>query len=36
LTLDYGDHGREVVRRLLTEGYDRGIIPHSVEIEFVV
>jgi 1,4-dihydroxy-6-naphthoate synthase len=34
LTLDYGDRGREAVRRLLTEGHARGIIPHKVDIEF--
>jgi 1,4-dihydroxy-6-naphthoate synthase len=35
LTLDYGDRGREGVRRLLTEGYEKGIIPNKVDIEFV-
>ncbi|HMJ26841.1 MAG TPA: MqnA/MqnD/SBP family protein [Pyrinomonadaceae bacterium] len=35
LTLDYGDRGRAAVRRLLTEGHERGIIPHAVDIEFV-
>ena len=35
LTLDYGERGREGVRRLLREGHERGIIPHAVEIEFV-
>jgi len=35
LTLDYGDRGKEGVRRLLDEGYDAGIIPHRVEVEFV-
>jgi len=35
LTLDYGERGREAVRRLLTEGHERGIIPHPVDIEFV-
>lgn len=35
LTLDYGDRGREGVRRLLDEGYEKGIIPHKVDIEFV-
>lgn len=34
LTLDYGERGREAVRRLLTEGHERGIIPHEVDIEF--
>jgi 1,4-dihydroxy-6-naphthoate synthase len=35
LTLDYGDRGREAVRLLLDEGYQHGIIPHKVEVEFV-
>ena len=35
LTLDYGERGREAVRRLLSEGHQRGIIPHSVNVEFV-
>lgn len=35
LTLDYGERGKEGVRRLLKEGFDAGIIPHEVEIEFV-
>ena len=35
LTLDYGERGRAAVRRLLTEGHARGIIPHAVDIEFV-
>ncbi len=33
-TLDYGDRGREAVRRLLALGCERGIIPHRVEPEF--
>ncbi|HKO35613.1 MAG TPA: MqnA/MqnD/SBP family protein [Pyrinomonadaceae bacterium] len=33
-TLDYGERGREAVRRLLTEGYERGIIPHQVAVQF--
>jgi len=35
LTLDYGERGREAVQRLLVEGHERGIIPHSVDVEFV-
>ncbi len=35
LTLDYGERGKEGVRRLLDEGYKAGIIPHRVEVEFV-
>ena len=35
LTLDYGERGKEGVRRLLEEGYKAGIIPHEVDVEFV-
>jgi len=35
LTLDYTEPGREAVRRLLNEGYECGIIPHKVDVEFV-
>jgi len=35
LTLDYGERGRAAVRRLLTVGHERGIIPKLVEPEFV-
>ena len=35
LTLDYGDRGREAVRRLLKEGHEKGIIPHEVKVDFV-
>lgn len=35
LTLDYGESGRESVRRLLDEGYHAGIIPNKVEVDFV-
>lgn len=35
LTLDYGERGKEGVRRLLQEGYDAGIIPKKVDVEFV-
>ena len=35
LTLDYTERGREAVRRLLREGYEQGIIPHAVTVEFV-
>ncbi|HEX8139670.1 MAG TPA: MqnA/MqnD/SBP family protein [Pyrinomonadaceae bacterium] len=35
LTLDYTARGREAVQRLLTEGFERGIIPHQVSVEFV-
>jgi 1,4-dihydroxy-6-naphthoate synthase len=35
LTLDYTVRGREAVNRLLAEGFQRGIIPNSIEAEFV-
>ena len=35
LTLDYGTRGREGVKLLLSEGYEKGIIPHRVEVDFV-
>jgi len=35
LTLDYTDRGREAVRKLLEEGFDNGIIPNKVPVEFV-
>lgn len=35
LTLDYGERGREGVRRLLQEGFDKGIIKKQVEVDFV-
>ena len=34
LTLDYTDRGREAVQRLLTEGFERGIIPNRPIVEF--
>jgi 1,4-dihydroxy-6-naphthoate synthase len=34
LTLDYTERGREGVRRFLTEGFERGIIPNRPNIEF--
>jgi 1,4-dihydroxy-6-naphthoate synthase len=34
LTLDYTERGREGVRRFLTEGFERGIIPTRPNIEF--
>jgi 1,4-dihydroxy-6-naphthoate synthase len=34
-TLDYGEHGRAAVRRLLDEGHRAGIIPHATDVEFV-
>ena len=34
-TLDYGNDGKEAIRKLLTMGYERGIIPHPVQVDFV-
>jgi len=36
LTLDYTDRGREAVQRLLTEGFERGIIPNRPVVEFAI
>lgn len=35
LTLDYGDRGREAVKRFLAEGHKAGLIPHKVKVDFV-
>lgn len=35
LTLDYTERGREAVRRLLQEGFERGIIPNQVAVDFI-
>jgi 1,4-dihydroxy-6-naphthoate synthase len=35
LTLDYTERGREAVRLLLREGYERGVIPNQVQVDFV-
>ena len=34
-TLDYGEKGRESIRRFLTRAFEKGIIPHQQELEFV-
>jgi 1,4-dihydroxy-6-naphthoate synthase len=34
-TLNYGEDGREAIRKLLGMGYDRGIIPHRANVDFV-
>ncbi|HEY2374852.1 MAG TPA: MqnA/MqnD/SBP family protein [Gemmatimonadaceae bacterium] len=34
-TLDYGDRGREAVRRFLQRGHDAGVIPTAVQVEFI-
>jgi 5,8-dihydroxy-2-naphthoate synthase len=34
-TLDYGETGRRAVQTLLSRGYEAGVIPDKVEVEFV-
>jgi len=34
-TLNYGDDGRDAIRKLLEMGYERGIIPHKANVDFV-
>jgi 1,4-dihydroxy-6-naphthoate synthase len=34
LTLSYGERGRRAVERLLTDAYDKGLIPRPVPVEF--
>lgn len=34
-TLDYGEDGREAIRKLLEMGFDRGIIPMQSKVDFV-
>jgi 1,4-dihydroxy-6-naphthoate synthase len=34
-TLNYGEDGREAIRKLLDMGFDRGIIPHRAYVDFV-
>jgi predicted solute-binding protein len=33
-TLDYGSAGRRGIEEVLRRGFERGIIPHSVAVEF--
>jgi 1,4-dihydroxy-6-naphthoate synthase len=35
-TLDYGEWGREAIRRFLGQAFERGLIPHRQQLEFVV
>ena len=35
-TLDYGDKGREAIRRFLGLARVRGLLPRAPELEFVV
>lgn len=34
-TLNYGDDGREAIRKILDMGYERGIIPNKAHVDFV-
>ena len=34
-TLDYGEKGRESIRRFLGRAFESGLIPHRQELEFV-
>jgi 1,4-dihydroxy-6-naphthoate synthase len=34
-TLDYGEKGRESIRRFLRRGFEHSVIPHQQELEFV-
>jgi 1,4-dihydroxy-6-naphthoate synthase len=34
-TLDYGERGREAIRRFLGKAYEAGLLPHRQELEFV-
>ena len=34
LTVDYGERGRKAVHRLLTEGFEAGLLPGPVAVEF--
>ncbi|MES2222835.1 MAG: MqnA/MqnD/SBP family protein [Acidobacteriota bacterium] len=33
-TLDYGEDGKNAIRRLLEMGHERGVIPHAVHVDF--
>ncbi|MFT4112982.1 menaquinone biosynthesis family protein [Silvibacterium sp.] len=34
-TLNYGEDGREAIRKLLEMGHERGVIPHPVKVDFI-
>ena len=36
LTLDYGDRGRRGLERLMSDAYEKGLIPQRVPVEFAV
>jgi 1,4-dihydroxy-6-naphthoate synthase len=34
-TLNYGDDGREAIKKLLDMGYERGVIPYKAKVDFI-
>ncbi len=34
-TLNYGEDGREAIRKLLDMGHERGVIPHFARVDFI-
>jgi 1,4-dihydroxy-6-naphthoate synthase len=34
-TLNYGDDGRQAIRKILDMGYERGVIPYKANVDFV-
>jgi len=34
-TLNYGEDGKEAIRKLLQMGHERGVIPHPVKVDFI-
>jgi 1,4-dihydroxy-6-naphthoate synthase len=34
-TLNYGDDGREAIRKLLAMGFEKGIIPLRAKVDFI-
>jgi 1,4-dihydroxy-6-naphthoate synthase len=34
-TLNYGEDGKEAIRKLLQMGHEKGIIPHPVKVDFI-
>ena len=33
-TIDYGEDGKQAIRKLLTMGHERGLIPRPVRVDF--
>ena len=34
-TLNYGEDGKEAIRKLLDKGHERGLIPNAVQVDFI-